>query len=92
LTASIFVPPLAGDFTKTSCQRGYNTLAFAQVLLAQVAPIVPGKYFTMTATFPSNTPTISRIFIQCTMPDTWMFTDTLTSTSQSWFVDDVSIK
>jgi hypothetical protein len=94
ISASIFVPQLTGDFSLTSCQLGYDTLALAPVVLAQVAPIVPGKYFTMTAVFPSNTPPSNRIFIQCAMPPSWPFADdaTLPSTPMSWFVDDVSIK
>lgn len=88
-SASIFVPSLSGsNYNTTSCQIGYVDMAFSQFVVAQVAPIVPGKYFTLTGTFPSNTGTIDRIFIQCTMPSTWTFGNT----DQNWYVDDVSIK
>jgi hypothetical protein len=86
-TASIFVPALAGNFSATSCQIGYIDQSFAEFTIAQVAPIVPGSYFTLTGTFPSNIPPIGRIFVACTMPPTWAFDNT----TQRWYIDDVSI-
>jgi hypothetical protein len=87
-TASIFVPALAGNFGATSCQLAYDDLSFAEFVVAQVAPIVPGNYFTMTGTFPAGLAPISRIFISCTLPPTWA----LDNPAQRWYIDDVSIK
>jgi hypothetical protein len=92
-SASVFVPNSASSYANTDCRLRAFDRNFAEYTLpasATKAPIVPGSWFQLSGTFPTNATAVYEVTIECKLPTDWVFSIPIVP-SQAWYVDDISI-
>ena len=91
-SAWVFVVNSTSSYAGTSCSLHATDRNFAESLLpasSMTAPIVPGTWFQLSATFPTTSleSMIYKLAIECTLPSDWAFDDM----TKWWFVDDIRV-